>query len=71
MYVYIHTIYIPVVSVHTKTVKKNLTLQGQFRTHSGIEQSEFIKLECGCMINDRSGELYQKCISHVRANFTQ
>ena len=58
-----------VVRIHTNTIKKYSILQGQFIVDSDNKQSEFMKLKCGCMINDLSGELYQECISHLQANF--
>jgi len=33
--------------------------------------SSFVELNCGCLIHDDSGELYEECISHVQAQFIQ
>jgi len=38
---------------------------------SDYEQSQFMELKCGCMIDDLSGEFYQECVFHSQANFMQ
>ena len=35
------------------------------------EQSPFVELRCGCMIDDSSGYLHQECIPHRQGNFIQ
>ena len=40
-------------------------------TDSDYKQSQFMKLKCGCIIDDHSGEFCQECMSHVQANFMQ
>jgi len=57
--------------IPTNTEKKRSTVQGPFRVDFDNKQSQFMKLTCGCMINDYSGELHQECIFHAQANFIQ
>jgi len=36
-----------------------------------LERISIVKLECGCIINDVSGELSQECLPHKEGNFIQ
>ena len=36
---------------------------------SNHEQSTFVELNCGCLINELSGEMHQECLPHSQANF--
>ena len=40
----------------------------QIMFDSDFEQSS-MKLQCGCMINDTSGEIIDECIPHKDAHF--
>ena len=33
--------------------------------------SELVELNCGCTVNENSGELYKECIPHQKAEFVQ
>jgi len=35
------------------------------------ELTQFVKLNCGCRLDDDSGELYDECISHKQSYFMQ
>ena len=32
---------------------------------------EFIALNCGCLVNELTGELHNECIPHLEASFMQ
>ncbi len=38
-------------------------------TESEHEPVSFMLLDCGCLINEVSGEGYKECIPHVEVNF--
>jgi len=40
-------------------------------TESDYKQTHFVKLQCGCLINEISGALHQECLSHEQAHFMQ
>ena len=35
------------------------------------EQLEFFMFNCGCLIQDGTGEIYSECISHQNSHFNQ
>ncbi len=39
--------------------------------NSEYDQGEFVKLNCGCVIQDNTGEMHQECLSHEQAYFVQ
>jgi len=36
---------------------------------SDYDQPHFVELNCGCLINEISGEMHQECQPHAQANF--
>lgn len=38
---------------------------------SDYEQTHFVELKCGCLINENSGKLHKECMSHEQAHFMQ
>jgi len=35
------------------------------------KQTSFVKLTCGCLLHEDSGELHEECLPHVQAHFMQ
>ena len=35
------------------------------------QTSKIVELNCGCTINETSGELYKECTPHQKADFVQ
>ena len=38
---------------------------------SDYEESQITSLKCGCTIHEISGELYEECLPHRKADFIQ
>jgi hypothetical protein len=39
--------------------------------YSLFEESSFVKLNCGCKIDEVSGQLSEECLPHREGNFIQ
>jgi len=39
--------------------------------YSPFEESSFVKLKCGCIIDEGSGLLSEECLPHREGNFIQ